>query len=281
MEYLFDALIDTLKLVPYLFLTFLFLEYIEHKFSKKAQQVLMKYRGIGPVVGGIFGGFPQCGFSAMAANLYTARVITIGTVVAVFLSTSDEMLPIMLGEGVAFEQVAKIIGFKILVGVAVGLIVDVIFRKEVKKNNAIKEICHSEHCDCEEKGVFVSSLKHTFRTLIFVLVVNFVINFVIGLIGEDKITAVLGGRNVWVYFVASLIGLIPNCAGSIVLTEAYLANFISIGAAMAGLLTGSGLGILLLFKQNKSLKENLIILFAVYFVGVLIGAMVDLTGWLT
>ncbi len=275
-DFIFDALLDTAKLIPYLFLTFLILEYIEHKINKKTQKALVKYKGIGPAIGGILGGFPQCGFSAMAANLYTARVITIGTLIAVFLSTSDEMLPIMLSENAPFQLIAGIIGFKIVVGVLVGFIVDIIFRKKVKNDNKIKEICDDEHCDCEKNGLLISSLKHTIKTLVFVLIANLVINIAIYLIGIDNLSQLLNSKNILVYAAASLIGLIPNCAGSIILTEVYLANLITIGTTISGLLTGSGIGILLLFKSNKSLKENLTILSIVYFVGVVVGILVDI-----
>lgn len=276
MDYVIDALIDTVKLVPYLFLTFLILEYIEHKISKKAQRTLIKYRSIGPAIGGIFGGFPQCGFSAMAANLYAARIITMGTLIAVFLSTSDEMLPIMLSENAPFYLIATVIGFKILVGVVVGFIIDIIFRQKAKNHNTIAGLCGDAHCGCDKNGVFISSLKHTLKTLAFVLAANLIINIVIYFIGTENLSLFLNDNNPLVYFVSSLIGLIPNCAGSIILTEAYLTGLITTGTALAGLLTGSGIGILLLFRLNKSQKENFIVLLVIYFVGVLVGVLVDL-----
>lgn len=275
LDCLLDGLLDTLKILPYLFVTFLVLELIEHKLNKKAQKTLAKYQKIGPVIGGITGGFPQCGFSAMAANLYTGRVITIGTLVAIFLSTSDEMLPIMIGEQASFGLVAGIVGFKIIIGIIVGLIVDLIFKNQNHKNE-IKEICHDEHCNCDKDGAFIASLKHTFKTTLFVLIANLLINIIIYVVGEEKITDLLTSKNVLTYFVASLIGLVPNCAASIVLTEAFLTGFTTIGVTMAGLLTGSGLGILLLFKNNKSLKENLTVLSIIYFVGVIVGILIDL-----
>lgn len=273
---LIDAFIDTLKLIPYLFLTFLILEFLEHKISQKMQSKLFKYKKIGPLVGGVMGGFPQCGFSVMAANLYTARVITMGTLIAVFLATSDEMLPIMISENAPVSLIFGIIGFKIVVGIVVGLIVDAIFRKKIERGNTIRNICDDEHCDCDKNGVLVSSLKHTVKTLIFVLVANLIINVAIYFIGTDNLSGLLGSHNILVYFVVSLIGLIPNCAGSIVLTEVYLANLITTGTVLAGLLTCSGIGILLLFRSNKSLKENLTVLSVVYFVGVAVGMLVDL-----
>lgn len=268
-----DALLDTLKLIPYLFITFIVLEAIEHKLSKKTQKTISKYKKIGPILGGVFGAFPQCGFSAMASNLYTSKVITMGTLISIFLSTSDEMLPIMIGENVEFNIIIKIIGFKVIVGIIIGLIVDLIYKD--KSINNIKEICESEHCQCKY-GMFYSSLIHTFKTLLFILIANVLINLSIYYIGEDKLTLLFTNKNIFVYFIASLIGLIPNCAASIVLTEVYLSGLVTIGVTISGLLTGSGIGILLLFKSNKSLKENITILSIIYFVGVIIGYLVDL-----
>ena len=275
-ECLIDGLLDTLKLLPYLFITFLLLEFIEHKFSKKNQKILSNNKKYGPIIGGLLGGLPQCGFSSMAASLFSARVITMGTLIAVFLSTSDEMLPIMISERVDILILLRIVLFKILVGIIIGFIVDLIYRKKESNNDSIKEICDHDHCSCDHDGIFLSSIKHTFKTTIFILIANLLINIVIYKVGEDTISNLLLNGNILTYFVSSLIGLIPNCAGSIVITELYLSNLISIGTMLAGLLTGSGIGILLLFRSNKNIKENLTILSIIYFIGVLIGILVDI-----
>lgn len=273
---LMDGLIDTLKLLPYLFVTFLFLEIVEHKLSKKNEKVLRNNKKIGPVVGGLLGALPQCGFSAMAANLFSSRVITIGTLVAIFLSTSDEMLPIMLSEKVDIIVLARIIGFKILAGIVVGFIIDFILRKkEVKEHEHIHEMCDHEHCHCDEDGVFISSIMHTLKIGLFILIANLAINLIIYYIGEDNLKELLLNKNVLTYFLASLIGLIPNCAASVIITELYLADLISVGTMLAGLLTGSGLGLLLLFKVNKNLKENIAVLSIIFAVGVGLGILVD------
>ena len=269
-----DGLIDTLKLLPYLLITFIILEFIEHKLSKKNQKVLSKNKKYGPFLGGILGALPQCGFSSMAANLFSARVITMGTLIAVFLSTSDEMLPIMISEKVDILLLIKILGFKVIVGIIIGLIVDLIYRKNTKTD--IESICEHDHCDCDHDGILISSLKHTIKIGLFILIANLVINLVIFKIGEDNVSDLLLHNNILTYFISSLIGLIPNCAGSVIITELYLSNFITIGTMLAGLLTGSGLGILLLFKTNKSMKENITILSIIYFIGVVIGIVVDL-----
>ncbi len=274
LDCIMDGVIDTLKLLPYLLVTFLILELIENKLSKKNEKILSSNKKYGPFVGGLLGALPQCGFSSMAANLFSARIITMGTLIAVFLSTSDEMLPIMLSEKVDILLVLKIVGFKVLVGIVIGLIVDIIFKKDVK--NEIHDLCKHDHCDCEEHGIIVSSILHTLKTGLFVLLANLIINLIIFKVGEDNLSDLLLNNNLVTYFISSLIGLIPNCAGSVIITELYLANLITVGTLLAGLLTGSGLGILLLFRSNKSIKENLTILSIIYFVGVIVGIIVDI-----
>ena len=272
---LMDALIDALKLLPYLLITFIILEYIEHRFTKKNKKILSNNKKYGPVVGSILGGLPQCGFGTIAANLFSARVITMGTLIAVFLSTSDEMLPIMISEHANVLLILKIIGFKVLVGIIIGYIFDLLYRKKLEKEE-IKEFCEHEHCDCEHDGIFISSLKHTIKIGLFILLANIIINLIIFYIGEDNVSHLLLHHNILTYFLSSLVGLIPNCAGSVIITELYLSKMISVGTLISGLLTGSGIGILILFRTNKNLKENLTILGTIYSVGVIVGMLVDL-----
>ena len=274
-DVLLDGVIDTLKLLPYLLVTFIILELIEHKLSNKNQKLLIKNKKIGPLVGSLLGALPQCGFSTMAANLFSARVITMGTVIAVFLSTSDEMLPIMLSEKTDIKLVLGIIGFKVLVGIIIGFIIDIFYRKKEEKNE-IHDICEHDHCHCKNKNIFLSSIIHTLKIGLFVLIANLLIGIIIYKVGEDNVSNILLNKNIFTYFLSSLIGLIPNCAGSVIITELYLSKLITLGTLFAGLLTGSGLGILLLFKTNKSLKENITILSLIYFIGIIVGIIVDL-----
>lgn len=275
LDCLMDGLIDTLKLLPYLLVTFIILELLEHKLKGNNEKLLKKNKKFGPAVGGLLGALPQCGFSTMASNLFSGRVITMGTLIAVFLSTSDEMLPIMLSEKVDIMLMLKIIGFKVLVGIVIGYIVDLLYRKKEEKHMHIHELCEEEHCSCEKDGIILSSIKHTLKIGFFVLVANLLINLIIYYISEDTLKNVLLNKNIFTYFISSGIGLIPNCAGSVVLTELYLSNLITLGNLLAGLLTGSGIGILLLFKTNKNIKENLLVMSIIYFVGVIIGIIVD------
>ena len=276
LDCLLDGLLDTLKLLPYLLVTFILLEFLEHKLTKKNEKLLTKAKKGGPVLGGLLGALPQCGFSSMAANLFSSRVITMGTLIAVFLSTSDEMLPIMISEKINILLVLKIIGFKTLVGIIIGFIIDLIYRKKKQEHEHIHDLCEDEHCDCEHDGILLASLKHTLKIGLFILIANLLINLVIFKVGEDRLGSILLHRNILTYFLSSLVGLIPNCAGSVVITELYLSKLISVGTMLSGLLTGSGIGILLLFRTNKNLKENLSILGIIYFTGVILGLLVDL-----
>ncbi len=273
-DIIIDSLIDTFKLLPYLFITFVILELIEHKLSNKNEKLLTKNKKLGPLFGGVLGALPQCGFSAMASNLFSARVITMGSLIAVFLSTSDEMLPIMLSEKVNPLSLLERVGFKIIIGITIGFLIDLIYRKE--EHIIISENCEKEHCSCNEEGIFLSSIIHTLKVGLFILIANLLIGFIIFEIGEDKLSSILLTKNVLTYFTASLIGLIPNCASSVIITEMYLGGLITIGTLLSGLLTGSGLGILLLFRTNKNLKENILILSIIYFIGVIVGLIIDL-----
>ncbi len=274
LDLLWDGILDTLKLLPYLFVTFLLLEFLEHKLDKKNEKLLKKNQRFGPFFGGILGGLPQCGFSTMAASLFSSKVITMGTVIAVFLSTSDEMLPIMLSEKAPILEILSIIGFKVLIGIFVGFFIDFFFQKKNKKYE-IQHFCEKEHCECEEDGIILSSLKHTIKIAFFILIANVCINFLLYEVGEESLTHILYQKNILTHFLASIIGLIPNCASSVVLTELYLSNVITIGTLFSGLLTGCGVGILLLFKTNENMKENMTIVSIIYFVGVFVGILVD------
>ena len=277
---LHHTLIDTIKLIPFLLIAFLILEFIEHKMSSKSKNILVNNQAYGPIIGSLLGAFPQCGFSVMATNLFNGRVITIGTLVAIYLSTSDEMLPILISNGTSFQVIVSIILMKIVIGLLSGLVIDFILKKKYKVgevNEEIHEMCHDDNCHCED-GIVKSALKHTVSIILFIFIANFLINLVIHYIGEDKISDFMLQKNYFSYFLSSLIGLIPNCASSVIITELYLNEMISLGNMMSGVLTGSGLGILVLFRTNKNLKESLLILALIYFIGAFSGLLIDLLG---
>ena len=275
LDCILDGLIDTLKLLPYLFVTFLLLEWLEHKLSKKNQKILQKNKKYGPLIGSLLGALPQCGFSTMAASLFSSKIITMGTLISVFLATSDEMLPIMLSEKIQILEILKIIGFKIIVALIVGILIDILFQTKHPRED-IHHLCEKDHCDCDHDGIFLSSIKHTIKIVLFILIANVGINLIIHWIGEESLKKLLLNNNIITYFIASLIGLIPNCASSVIMTELYISSFISLGTLLSGLLTGSGLGILILLKSNDNPKENIKIISIIYIVGAIVGLLVDI-----
>lgn len=274
-DIIYDTFKDGLKILPFLWIAFLIIELLEHKFSRKSKKLVEKSGKFGPLLGGILGCFPQCGFSVMATNLYVTRIITLGTLISVYLSTSDEMLPIMLSHGVDVEELLLIVGIKVVIGVISGFLIDLFVRK--KDSVSIKELCVEEECHCD-KGIFISSLRHTFKSLFFIMIVSFFLNIIMYYGGEDVLTSVLGHNSMVAPFIASMIGLVPNCSSSVVITELYLNGVLSISSLIAGLLTGSGVALLVLFKSNKNLKENIRILLLVYLIGVLSGLMIELVS---
>lgn len=279
-----DTLFDAVKLLPFLFLAYLLMEYLEHKTGDKSKEIVKKSGKLGPLFGGVLGIFPQCGFSAAAANLYAGRIISMGTLIAVFLSTSDEMLPILISEAAPIQLILKVLAIKLVVGIVGGFIVDGVrqlIKKYCKKDKteeaeeAIGHICENDHCDCEH-GIFKSALKHTVNILIFIIIITFIFNTIIYFVGEEKISNVLANIPFASILLIALVGFIPNCASSVIITELYLSNLISLGAMISGLLVGSGIGILVLFKSNKHIKENIIIVGILYVIGVISGLLVDI-----
>lgn len=270
LDIILDTLIDLLKIIPFLFVAFLIMEYFEHSLSKKKN--VLKNKKVGPIVGSLLGVIPQCGFSVMATNLFSSRVITIGTLIAIYLSTSDEMLPILITNKVSFKLILIILLIKIIIGIIFGYIIDFFWKK---KETKVFSICDDDHCHCE-KGIFKSSLIHTLKISSYILITTFLLNTLIYYLGEDTISKILLKNNFFGPFLASLVGLIPNCSASIILTELYLSKVITTGMLIGGLLTGSGIGLLVLFKVNKDKKENFFILISIYLIGVLVGIIFDL-----
>ena len=273
-DIIFDTLIDGIKLLPFLFIVFFVLEYIEHKVSKKNKQIIEKSGKYGPFIGAILGMFPQCGFSVAATNLFSARVITFGTLIAIYLSTSDEMLPILLSNGLPITFILKIMLIKVIIGMIAGFVIDYLLKNKISLKS-IHDICEEEHCDCKH-SLIKSTLKHTLNIFSFIIITSFILNTLIFLIGEDNLGKLLLKGNIFAPLLASLIGLIPNCASSILLSELYLSSTISFGSMMAGLLTGSGVALLVLFKTNKNVKENIFILGSIYFIGSIVGLIINL-----
>ena len=279
-DVLLDALLDTVRLLPFLFLTYLLMEYLEHKTGQKSARMMGRAGKLGPLLGAAAGAVPQCGFSAAAASLFSGGVITLGTLLSIFLSTSDEMLPILISEAVAIPVILKILAAKAAIGAATGFIVDAALDCKPDQHGHHKDIhdlCEHEHCHCED-GILKSALRHTIQIMLFILVISFFIGLAIEAAGEEALAGFLTGQPVFGVFLAGIIGLIPNCASSVVITELYLQGILGAGQMMAGLLVGAGVGILVLFRTNRSLKENLKVTAALYAAGVAWGLLIELTG---
>lgn len=272
-----DAIIDTLKLLPFLFITYLLMEYIEHKTSEKSKETIKKSGKFGPVIGGLLGAVPQCGFSVSATNLYAGRVITIGTLMAIYLSTSDEMIPILISSGTNFSLIIEILLVKILIGIIAGVCIDLLYRKnkKEKEQEKIHSLCEHDHCHCEE-SILKSTVKHTMQILVFILIASIALNILLTLIGEDTLANFISQNKILAPIIACFIGLIPNCASSVILTELFTGGIIGVGTLIGGLLVNSGLGLMVLFKVNKNLKENIKILFLLYIIGVVSGTLIEI-----
>lgn len=254
LDILLDALIDSLKLIPFLFISFVIMELIEHKLTNKSK--LSKINKFVPLAGATLGIIPQCGFSALASNLYAARVITLGTLFSIYLSTSDEMLPILISHQTNITSIILILLTKFSLGFIFGLLVDTIYHQK-KSTEDLSHLCEEEHCHCEDNNIVKSSLIHTLKITFFIFIVNLLLN---SIIDKSFITGITLNNKILSPIITSILGLIPNCASSVIITELYLDNVISFGSCISGLLSGSGVGLLVLFKQNHHLKENILIL---------------------
>ena len=283
MESLLDTLKDTLTLVPFLFITYLVMEWLERRTEDQSVALLSRIGKLGPVVGAGVGIIPQCGFSAAAASLYSGGVISVGTLLAVFLSTSDEMVPIFISEAVSPSVIGKILLTKFLCAMITGLAADFIIRVvhyTFRTHKHIHDLCEQDECGCEDEegGIIHSALVHTVKVTVFIFFISLVISLLIGFIGADAIAAFLTGIPVLGVFLSGLIGLIPNCAASVVITQLYLQGMLTPGQLLAGLLVSAGVGILVLVRTNRHRGENLRVIAALYASGVFWGLLTDILG---
>lgn len=286
---LLDAFLDSIKLIPFLFITYLLMELLERKTSGRARGVIEKADKVGPLWGALIGVVPQCGFSAAASNLYAGRIITVGTLISIYLSTSDEMLPIFISSNVAIGTILKILATKAVLGMFWGFVLEVIF---VKRNQKIKASMKNQElleakteaedsCECCKSNASVvgSAAMHTLKIFVYIAIFSFVINFVIQIVGEENLSHLFINTKVVGELIAGLMGLVPNCASSVVITELYLQGILNVGAMMSGLLVNAGVGLLVLFRANEHhLKENLAIVGMLYIIGVISGVLLELTG---
>ena len=276
-DVLLDTVIDCLKILPFLFLTYVLMELLEHRAGDRAIRLMDSAGKLGPVIGGVLGVVPQCGFSAATSNLYAGGVITRGTLIAVFLSTSDEMLPILISEKAPIGLILKILAAKAIVGILVGMLIDVLERRRKEHQVPhIHDICEDKNCHCDEKGVVESALIHTAQIIAFIFVISLVLNIVIYFIGEERLAGVILNKPVIGELIAGVVGLIPNCAASVVITQLYLQGAMSAGGLLSGLLVGSGVGLLVLFRMNGNMRDNLKTLAFLYVSGVVCGLLLGL-----
>ena len=313
-----DAFLDALYLVPFLFVTYLFMEWLEHKTGEKTQRAIETAGKAGPVVGALLGVVPQCGFSAMASTLYAGRVIGLGTLFAVYLSTSDEMLPIFIAEQVPVSTIGGVLAMKVVIGMAFGLIVDFALRLAHRPQEELRihELCARDHCDCSHDcatcqgnpalvyehyddcvdgcdhghhhhdhdhdagwaGIAKSALVHTAQVTLFVFLVSLMLDVVLEVVGEEALGEFLGGNEILAVFGAAIVGLIPNCAASVAIAQLYVEGVLGFGACMAGLLTAAGVGLLVLVRANRRPAENAAIIAALVAFSVLCGLLFQLSG---
>ncbi|MCR5404846.1 MAG: arsenic efflux protein [Butyrivibrio sp.] len=291
LEIVLDALIDSVKILPFLFVTYLVMEYLEHRTRETTEKIVQKAEHFGPLIGGLIGIVPQCGFSAAASNLYAGRVITLGTLIAIYLSTSDEMIPLFISEHFPLDTMIKILIMKAFIGIIAGFLIDLIVHAHHRARGRaandpmrIEALCEKEHCHCEDEedgsllGIAKSALVHTIHIFVFVLILTLILGTIIEIIGHERLSYLLKSSTVLSHILAGLIGLIPNCAASVIISELYLGGMITLGTMMSGLLVGAGIGLLVLFRVNPEKKENINIAVLLFLIGTVSGIVIDLLG---
>ena len=359
LHFMEHALEDTLALVPFLFVTYIALEALEHAAGARANAVVRRAGAAGPVVGALLGVVPQCGFSAMAATLYAGRVVTLGTLVAVFLSTSDEMLPMLVAERVDSGLLFRVLGLKVLVALITGVLADLAIRAlrknarvhaflrrtvlSVRRNGTeadvvdqmaeggetaehICRLCEQDHCGCghdhahthggehghehgNDRGhehadehvagcdhghghdhshaggrfgivgaIVMSAVSHTVQVSLFIFLVTFALVLVLETVGEEALAAFLSGNQPLAVFASALVGLVPNCSASVVITQLYLEGVLGFAPLMAGLLTSAGVGYLVLFRTNRHPRENTVIVVGLFLVACVWGLVFAALG---
>lgn len=268
-------LIETLKMVPILFLAYLFMEWLEYADEGKMATFVKKSRRFGPLFGSGLGLIPQCGFSGAIASMYAAGTVTLGTLLAVMLTTSDEMLPMLISAKFSGLAILLILAAKFIIGLIVGFTADIILRKKnAEKEQDIHSFCEREHCDCDD-GIFVSALKHTLKITLIILVISIILHFLVDSIPESTFKAILNFPVLSEIF-ASLIGLIPNCAVSVLFTKLYIDGALGIGPLLCALLSNGGIGLLVLYRTNPDRKLNLIITLVLFLSALLFGTVAGL-----
>lgn len=278
-DILLETVVDSLKMLPFLFGAYLLIEFLEHRASGKLEAILAGSGKFGALGGALLGCVPQCGFSVAAANLYAGGVITAGTLAAVLISTSDEAVPVLLANPGSLPQVGLLLGVKVVIAVAAGLLLDLGGGRLFPRKQPLEELhhhCEEENCGCEEGGILRAAIVHTGHIFLFILLFTLVMNVGIAAIGEENLSSLLMEGSFWQPMVAALVGFIPNCAASVLLTQLYLGGTVSFGAVVAGLCTSGGVGLAVLFRSNRNWRENLRMLAYLYVVATVSGLAIQL-----
>ena len=328
LDVLVDGVVDTAKLLPFLFVTYLAMEALEHGMGPRSRRLVERAGVAGPIVGGAVGALPQCGFSAMAATLFSGRVVSMGTLLAVLLSTSDEMIPVFVAHGVAPERWGMVLALKVAVGIVCGLTLDAalrLLRLAGDGHTHIHELCEREHCHCDDDrdcsfgdepaekhvceccghhfdaseaaaprgehghdhehghghgpaGIVRSAVVHTVQVTAFIFVITLAMGLLIELVGTDAIAGLAGSHPLRAVFVAALVGMVPNCAASVAISELFLAGTLGAPAMLAGLLASGGVGLLVLFRTNADMRQNVAVAVLLYVASVVCGIMALLAG---
>lgn len=282
MEAIMDTVKDTAMMVPFLFITYLAMEWLERRTEDQSVALLSRIGKFGHVAGAAIGLIPQCGFSAAAASLYSGGVITAGTLLSVFLSTSDEMLPIFISSSVGAGTIGKLLAAKFIIALISGIAVDVIARmvRHRSEEKHIHDLCEREHCGCEEEegGILHSALIHTLKITGFIFVVSLVLSLLMETVGRDVLASLLTGAPVAGTIITGIIGLIPNCAASVLITQMYLEGLLTSGQLLSGLLVGAGVGLLVLVRTNNKKKENAQVIGTLLGLGIAWGILIDILG---
>ena len=275
---------DSVKMVPFLYLAYLLIEWLERHHGARIEQALAGGGRWGFVPGAVLGCVPQCGFSAVAANLYASRVITPGTVLAVFIATSDEAIPLMVAEPSQWLSLAGLIVCKTLFGMVGGALLDVPLRRVLPASLYGGYAGHADEVDCHEEheehsGIWLAALRHTVEIFLFILLFSLLIGLAFEWIGEDTITAALAGMGVLQPMLTALVGLVPNCATSVLLAQLYMEGAISFGSLFAGLTAGAGVGLAVLWRVNPSWKQNLFMTGLLWALGAAAGMLLQIAGF--
>ncbi len=269
---LLDAILDCLHMLPFLFFAFLLVEWVEHRAGKVFEQLMKKAGKAAPLAGTLLGCIPQCGFSVLASNLYAAGIVSVGTLLSVYLATSDEAVLILLADSSSLPIVGKLLFCKIIIGLVAGFLIDLIFRKRAPRE--IHDLCTD--CGCSSHGgILKPALIHTGKIFLFLFLVTFAINLIMTGGGEHVLEKVLLTDSMLQPLLTALVGLIPNCAASVMLTQLLMEGTISFGAAVAGLSSGAGIGLLVLFRMNRNVKENISILVLLYAIAAFGGMLIQ------